>query len=622
MSHEPHAWYLAALRIAIIAGVFSALVAALLAANGLRSLRVSALLDGEITTMKAELRKTPDDAALKERLRQVDLQYRAEFFRRRAVAQYGAFLLLGGLALFLLAAKFAKQYRFRAPRPEGEVPDQRPIAARGRYAVALAGVMFAGVLAGFAVVARQEISAEYPVTVAAVSPSLQGNNPPPDNGTTGQSPVNAASTAVNLTLTGQPTNGTAQQPADGQTPTLDGTPPPAVDAAKQWPVFRGVGGNGVARGADYPSSWDGAKGTNILWKTGVPLPGENSPVVWGDAVFLAGADEHQREVYCFDANTGKLRWKQPVTDLSCADKSPLEVMEDTGYTAPTMATDGAHVAVMFANGDLACFDFTGKRLWAKNMGKPDNMYGHATSLTVHKNRLILQFDQGSSAEDDKSALLALDMATGRQAWRTRRELPASWSTPIVIRAGGREELITCGNPWVIAYNPENGKELWRAEVLGGDVAPSPVFAGGLVFAVNSGSNLAAIRPGGNGDVTKTHVAWTFTEDLPDIVSPLSNGEIVLTAYTYGTLTCVDAKTGKLLWSQDFDADFKSSPTLVGDRIYLLDAKGVMHIFAAGRAYKELGKAALGEPAHASPAFVDGRIYIRGKHNLYCIGKKG
>lgn len=616
MSDETQVWYQAARRIAIIAGVFSALVLAILAVNGWHSVQVASLKAGAVAALKEELRRDPKNEALKARLRRIDLQLREDFFRRRAVAHNGAMLLVGGLALFLLAAKLAKQYRFRAPRPEGGVIDPRPAAARGRYAVALTGVMLAGVLTGFVVAARQDIPADYPLAVAAAP----GEPATGDDASSHASPVNAASTAVNRTMTGGEQHEAARQPEGGQTSETQALSAPAIDPARQWPVFRGPGGSGVARG-DYPTSWDGAKGVNILWKTPVPLPGENSPVVWGDAVFLSGADEHQREVYCFDVDTGKLRWKQPVTDLSCADKSPLEVMEDTGYAAPTMATDGRHVAVMFANGDLACFDFSGKRLWAKNMGKPDNMYGHATSLTVHGNRLILQFDQGMSAEDGKSQLIALDMANGRQVWRTRRDVPASWSTPIVIKASAREEIITCANPWVIAYNPQNGRELWRAEVLGGDVAPSPIFAGGLVFAVNTGANLAAVKPGGSGNVTESHVAWLYPDDLPDIASPLSNGELVFIVYTYGTISCLEAKTGKLVWTETVEHDFKSSPTLVGDRIYLMDTQGVMHILSAGRAYKELGKAALGEPSNCSPAFVNGRIYIRGKHNLYCIGKK-
>jgi len=616
MNNEMNAWYLTARRIAMIAGVFSVLVLAVLAINGWRSVQVTALKAGTVADLKLELRRHPKDEVLKARLRRIDLQLREGFFHRRAVAQDGALLLIGGLAIFLLAVKFAKQYRFRAPRPDGEVTDPRPAAARGQYAVALTGVMLAGTLSGFAIVARQGISADFPLTGAA-APSSSVYSPSPDNhGASGKPSVNGASTVVNRAVSNSQTGKTTPQSVK---PTANAAP--AIDPAMQWPVFRGVGGNGVARGAGYSAAWDGAKGTNILWKTNVPLPGENSPVVWGSAVFLSGADEHLREVYCFDANTGKLRWQQPVTDLSCADKSPLEVGDDTGYAAPTMATDGTRVAVMFADGDLACFDFSGKRLWAKNMGKPDNMYGHATSLAVYKNQLILQFDQGM-AEDGKSALFALDMATGRQLWKAKRPVPSSWSTPIIINAGTRAEIVTCANPWVIAYNPEDGKELWRAKVLSGDVAPSPVFAGGQVIAVNSGASLVAIKPGGTGDVTKTRVAWTADGDLPDIVSPVSTGDLVYIVYSYGSLSCFDAKTGKEVWNQQTQDEYKSSPTVVGDRIYLMDAKGIMHFLANGRTYKELGTAALGEPANCSPAFVNGRIYIRGKSNLYCIGKKG
>lgn len=617
MKLQPSEWYSIARRLAVISGIFSALVLALLAFNGLQSLHVAGLLTGRVDTLKTQLRQHPEDTKLQDHLRQVDVQLRQEFFRQRTFAQHGMLLLIGGLALFLLSVKLAKQYRVKLPRPEGDPPDTRPVSARGQYAVVVAGVMLAGVLAGLAYVSRQDFSPRYP-TLSAQAPVWDEpddtQSSPPDNGTApGQ---NVKASAQNTTLPPKQGGGPIQP---GQIPPpapVKFTPPGPAELAKQWPCFRGSNGGGIAQVANAPTSWDGARGTNIRWKTNVPLPGESSPVVWGDALFLSGADEHQREVYCFDANTGKLRWRQPVTDLSCADKSPLEVNSETGYAAPTMVTDGAHACAMFADGDLACFDFSGKRLWAKNMGKPDNMYGFATSLTFFRDRLILQFDQTTSPDGGKSALIALDIATGQQIWKTARKAPSSWSSPIVINAGGRAEIVTCGNPQVIAYNSENGKELWRAECLSGDVAPSPVFAGGMVFAVNTGSNLAAIKPGSGAIIP----AWTYQDNLPDIASPVSNGALVWIVETYGTLSCIDGKTGKKVYSQALDGEFRSSPTLAGDRLYLMDSQGMMYILSADRTYKQLGKASLGEPSNCSPAFVGGRIYIRGKHNLYCVGK--
>lgn len=163
--------------------------------------------------------------------------------------------------------------------------------------------------------------------------------------------------------------------------------------------------------------------------------------------------------------------------------------------------------------------------------------------------------------------------------------------------------------------------LWRAQCLRGDVVPSPIFANGVVFAVNTAACLAAIRPGGEGNVTETHVVWTAPGNLPDICSPVSNGELVFTLTTQGVLTCYDADDGKMVWEKDFETSFRSSPSLVGGRVYLMSQTGVTFIVAASRTYTQISKAELGEDANTSSAFTDGRIYIRGKTHLYCVGSR-
>jgi len=173
---------------------------------------------------------------------------------------------------------------------------------------------------------------------------------------------------------------------------------------------------------------------------------------------------------------------------------------------------------------------------------------------------------------------------------------------------------------VIAYVPATGAERWRAECLGGDVAPTPVFVGGLVYACNVGAYLSAIRPGGTGDVTKSGIAWQAMDGLPDMTSPASDGELINLVTSDGTVTCYDAASGAKVWEQYLEKQFRSSPTIVGKRVYVMDTEGVMHILEAGRAFREVATAPLGEPANTSPAFVGGRVYIRGKKNLYCIGK--
>ena len=567
----PAATYRSAVHMAVLAGVFSLVVCALLLANYAAGRATDPLAPAHLTALKTQLVGRPSDEALKSEIRRLDKQVREEFFRRKAFARGGNWLLLAGLVVFLSAVKAARRRSQGLPRPGAAGPGVGGLAAGARVSVAVLGMVAAGAFVALGLAGRSDVGLEYARAV----------------GVTGRAAPRGAAAS-------------------------------AEEFAKNWPGFRGPGSAGVAaEGAAPPAHWDGAKGEGVLWKTAVPLPGENSPVVWGDRVFLSGATEAQREVYCFAADTGKLLWKQAVGAGS--DAKPANVMEDTGYAAPTLATDGQRVFALFATGHVACFDFEGQMRWVRNLGVPESMYGHASSPAVYKDRLILQYDQGSAAEDGKSALLSLDTATGNTVWQTKRPVPNSWSTPIVIDTGKGREIITAGYPFVIAYDADSGAERWRAECLNGDVAPTPIFAGGFVFACNTGSELCAIRPGGTGNVTESAIAWRAMDGMPDTTSPASNGELVFLVTSEGMVTCYDVKTGARVWEHPYDKPFRSSPTLVGKMLTLMDRDGGMHLIEAGRAFKEVGTAALGEKSDCSPAFVGSRVYIRGKQNLYCIG---
>jgi outer membrane protein assembly factor BamB len=239
---------------------------------------------------------------------------------------------------------------------------------------------------------------------------------------------------------------------------------------------------------------------------------------------------------------------------------------------------------------------------------------------MYHGMVIVLLDQGTPGKTD-SSLLALDAATGKTVWEAKRPVPNSWASPIIFTGAKGDQLVAAAKPWVISYDPATGTERWRAKVLDGDVAPSPVFGGGFVLAVNTGSKLAAIRPDGHGDVTATHVAWGAEDGLPDIVSPVTDGKYVWLMTTDGLLSCYAVKDGKPVYDKELDEAVKSSPTLVGDRLYISDVKGVTRIIGTGGEYKEISKAELGEPIHASPAFLDGRIYIRTTKHLFAIGKK-
>jgi len=541
---------------------------------------VQSLTSPQLSEFKANLRRNPTDDQLKKSIRELDLKQRERYFRQLSQMHSGAYLLLSGVAVFLIAAAQLSRPRNRLPQPKPK-PDIAPgtvaVSAAARWSVAASGTIIGSVLFALSVGLTNAV------------PEKQGE----------------AEKLLNPT-------GAAPSPSDAAS---------SAEMARNWPRFRGPEGSGRSAFTNAPKQWDIKTGAGVLWKTPVPAVGFNSPVTWGDRVFFSGGNAKKREVFCLDAKTGREVWRTDVSTVPGSPTQNLEIPDTTGYAACSMATDGRRVYVIFANGDVVALSFEGKLAWAKSFGPLKNPYGYATSLATWNDRLILQLDQGDS-DDAKSKLYALDGRTGQIVWQTPRKVGSSWATPIVIEAAGKPQVIALAVPWVISYSAATGAELWRAECLNGEITPSPIFAAGLVIVPSPSDRLLAIHPDGQGDVTKTKVAWTSEENVPDVTSPVSNGDLVFTVTTPGFLTCFDAKTGKKLWEHDFDMEVHASPAIAGDRLYLFGQKGVAVVVETAPQFKELFRTEMGDTFHASPAFLDGRIIVRGTTNIWCLGGEG
>lgn len=559
-----------------VAGVFALVVGVAMLIGHLGSRAEDPLKSPLLKEYREKLRLSPADEQMKQRIRALDLQLRRQYFRQLSQMESGVYLLLGGVIIFVLATTQAARHQRRPPLP-GARPEDADQATRAavtaRWSVAAVGVVVGVFLLGVGFSRTTAL----PKGPAEVEKLL----------------------------------GTSDSAAAPDAASFD-------ELKRNWPRFRGADGSGVWAFTNAPVAWDPKTGAGIAWKVPSPASGFGSPIVWGDRVFFSGGDAARREVLCLNAQTGQTLWRQSVTNVPGAPQR-AEVPDSTGYAASTMATDGRRVYVIFANGDCAAFTLEGKPVWSKSFGALKNPYGYATSLATWQDRLIVQLDQGEP-EEGKSKLYALDGRTGRVVWERPRKVGSSWASPIVIEAAAKAQVIALAVPWVIAYAATDGSELWRVEGLNGEVTPSPVFAGGLVFVASPSEKLLAIRPDGVGDVTKTHVVWTNEDNVPDVTSPTSNGELVFALTTSGMLTCFDAKDGKKLWEHDFDMECHASPSLAGNRLYLVSQKGTAVVVEAARQFKELFRTEMGDGFHASPAFAQDKIVLRGVTNVWCLGE--
>jgi outer membrane protein assembly factor BamB len=401
---------------------------------------------------------------------------------------------------------------------------------------------------------------------------------------------------------------TAQQP-DVRMVTVEG------EGAKYWPVWRGPSGQGHASGS-YPDSWSATE--NVLWKKPVPGRGNSSPIVWGDRIFVTTAYDNGRRLslIAFRRTDGTQLWEAFAPEGRAGRPHPKN-----GYASATPSTDGKLIYAFFGSRGLAAFDFAGKLVWHQDLGDVDNYHGSAGSPLLYKNRIILfqDFDGGSF-------VAAFDAATGKQVWRTPRRAFVGWGTPVAVRVGARDEIIVSSQGSVTAYDPDSGKELWVCDGNSFEVIPTPVVGHGLVFASSGrvGPTLA-IRPGGRGNVTKTHLAWTSPKGSPFVPSPiLSGGRLYMVNDMASIVTSFVAATGKVLWQGRLGVaqreGFSASPVAADGKIFFTNDQGDTFVLRDAPTFELLRTNRIGETTLASPALVDGRWYIRTDRSLFAIGR--
>lgn len=383
--------------------------------------------------------------------------------------------------------------------------------------------------------------------------------------------------------------------------------PTLNEMRKQHGSFRGTLGQGVSQAKNIPVKWNTSTGENIRWKVKIPEKGYSSPVIWGNKLFVTGANAKERWVYCYHTDNGKLLWQQQANNIPGSPANPPKTTDDTGLAAPSVVTDGKQVVAIFGTGDLIAFNMDGQRLWAKNLGIPDNHYGHSSSLIAWKEKVFIQFDTNKGGR-----LIALNIQTGESIWDIKRTSHISWASPILIEVNGKMQLVTTSEPSVAGYDVNTGKELWKVDCMMGEVGPSPGFGNGLVFATNEYATLAAIDP------STGKIVWEDNQYLPEVASPVVADGLLFIATTYGVLACYDVHSKKMYWEAEFNEGFYSSPLVADGKIYATDMSGAVHILKVDREKNLLGSMAMGEKITTSPAFTDGRIYIRGNEYLYCI----
>jgi outer membrane protein assembly factor BamB len=396
-----------------------------------------------------------------------------------------------------------------------------------------------------------------------------------------------------------------------------------------WRQFRGPGGLGTSAETGLPLEWSSQK--NVVWRTRLPGPGGSSPVTVGDRIFLTcytgyaldpkkpgDMADLRRHVLCVERRGGKIRWAKEIAPVLPEHEYQGEGSYH-GYASSTPATDGERLYVFFGKTGVFCFDLDGTELWHVSVGKRFDRWGSAASPVLYNGLLIV------NASVESGALMALDKMTGQEVWRAPK-INSAWNTPVLVTApSGEKELVISVQNWLVGLNPNTGKELWRADGVHRYVCPSVVAHDGVVYAIGGGHTSLAVRAGGRGDVTRTHVLWRMKKGS-NVSSPIyHDGHLYWASESGGVVNCQEAATGKFVYQERLKPGsglIYASPVLAEGRLYYVSQKNGTYVVAARPKFELLAHNEFADDksrANASVAVSDGELLLRTDQYLYCLG---
>ncbi len=403
-------------------------------------------------------------------------------------------------------------------------------------------------------------------------------------------------------------------------------------SADNWPQWRGPLATGASAEKGLPEKWSTVTGDKIAWKVPMPSRSGATPIIWNDTVFLnvaAQPDSGDIELWSLNRKTGDVAWKKQIAGGNYR-------INKQNMSSPSPVTDGKMVWVLTGVGILKAFDFRGAELWARDIQKDYGAFGlnwgYASSPLLHQGMLYVPVLHGMKT-DDPSYVLKIDGATGKTLWKVERptdavvESPDAYTTPALLEYDGKKEIVVSGADIVTGHDLESGKELWRAHGLNPGKArnyriiASPVVAGGLVIAPTRIRPMVAIKPGGRGDITATHTAWTFDRG-PDVPTPVTDGKLLYCVSDRGVVEVLDVKTGTVVYGPERlkPAIYSASPILADGKIYVTSEEGVTSVFRAGDKFELIGENPSEEYTLSTIAVASGQLFLRTEKFLYAIGR--